>query len=71
MMEQTIKNNYRSLLKEYHLTSDYFHATGEARLFSFALENLCKFELRIIQLWSENELAQMQEELVQEGIEMV
>lgn len=56
-------NNYKSLLIEYERASQIYQETGLTRLLAHSLENLEKFERKFIELYSLEELLQLQKEL--------
>ena len=69
-MEETVKNNYKSLLKDYEVASKHYQETGEAKLLGIAINSLMDFEKKAVQLWSLREMIQLQREAVQQGYKL-
>ncbi|USL32931.1 hypothetical protein [Priestia megaterium] len=70
-MEDTVKNNYKSLLRDYEVASKHYQATGEAKLLGIAINSLLDFESKVAQLWSYRELFEVQKEIMNEGLQVI
>jgi len=64
---ENAKNHYKSLLLDYQEASRVFIETGRTSLLAYALERLEQFERKFIEVYSLEELLELQLELFPDG----
>jgi hypothetical protein len=64
---ENVKNHYKCLLLDYQEASRVFVETGRTNLLAYALERLEQFERKFIEVYSLEELLELQLELFPDG----
>jgi hypothetical protein len=64
---ENVKNHYKRLLLDYQEASRVFVETGRTNLLAYALEQLEQFERKFIEVYSFEELLELQLELFPDG----